>query len=254
MLLVYDGTFEGYLSVVFEVYKRKLEPTEITAKEHFQHTMFTSKEEITTDFDHAERVWKGLQQKLKPELNQIPYSAWLSGEKGIEMALLEYIRQAFILPLSVEGNFGDANILTVRKAARRVMREAMRVLQFVRFQCTLDGIYFSAISPEYDVLPLTIKQLQNRFADQNWVVYDLKRDYGFYYNKKTSEEITLADKSFSRSTGAMPANLLQEEEGFYQQAWMGYCKSTTIRERLNPKLQRQHMPKRFWKYLTEKKR
>jgi len=253
MILVYDGTFEGYLSVIFEVYSRKLEPINIASEKNLQETMFVEKEFISTDTANADRVWKGLQHKLKTELNQLPYSAWLSGEKGIEMALLHFIRLAFASPMPIEGNFGDPDVLTVRKAARRVMKEAMHMLQFIRFQRTLDDIYFSAISPDYDVMPMTLRHLKERFADQQWVVYDLKRDYGFFYNKDTVEEITLNEKSFSTVNGEVPLNLLQEDEAFYQTAWKGYCKNITIRERLNLKLQKQHMPKRYWKFLPEKR-
>jgi probable DNA metabolism protein len=142
MILVYDGTFEGYLSVIFEVYNRKLQPINIASEKNLQETMFVEKEFITTETAHADRVWRGLQQKLKTELNQLPYSAWLSCEPGIEMALLQFIRLAFASPIHIEGNYGDPDVLTVRKAARRVMKEAMRMLQFIRFQRTLDDIYF----------------------------------------------------------------------------------------------------------------
>jgi len=253
MILVYDGTFEGYLTVVFECYSRKLEPMNIASEKNLQETMFVEKEFIHTNVAHSDRVWKGLQQKLSAELNQLPYSAWLSNETGIEMALLHFIRMAFASPVPIESNFGDMDVLMVRKAARRVMKEAMRMLQFIRFQQTLDDIYFSAISPDYDVMPMTLKHLKERFADQLWVVYDLKRDYGFFYNRETIEEITLNEKSFNTKNGEVPLNMLQEDEAFYQTAWKGYCKNITIRERLNLKLQKQHMPKRYWKFLPEKK-
>ncbi|MDR1181486.1 MAG: DUF4130 domain-containing protein, partial [Bacteroidales bacterium] len=46
--------------------------------------------------------------------------------------------------------------------------------------------------------------------------------------------------------------LLAEEECYFQATWKQYLQSISIKERKNPNLQRQHMPKRFWKYLTEK--
>jgi len=253
MILVYDGTFEGFLSVVFECYSRKLRPTNICSEKNLQETMFIEKEFIDTNTAHSDRVWKGLQQKLSTAMNQLPYSAFLSGEEGIEMALLQFIRMAFASPVPIEGNVGDMDVLMIRKAARKVMKEAMRMLEFIRFQRTLDDIYFSPISPDYDVMPMTLKHLKDRFADQLWLVYDLKRDYGFFYNKQIIEEVTLNEKSFNTKNGAVPLNLLQEDEALYQTAWKGYCKNITIRERLNLKLQKQHMPKRYWKFLPEKR-
>ena len=253
MILVYDGTFEGFLTVVFECYSRKLEPTNICPEKNLQELLFIGKEHIHTEISHSDRVWRGLQQKLSKELNQLPYSAFLSGEEGIEMALLNFIRKAFTSSIPIEGDFGDMDVLMVRKAARRVMQEAHRMLQFIRFQRTLDDIYFAPISPGYDVIAMTLNHLKERFADQLWLVYDLKRDYGFFYNLQTVEEVTLNEQSFNTINGVVPLNLLQEEETDYQTMWKGYCQNISIRERLNPKLQKQHMPKRYWKFLPEKR-
>ena len=46
--------------------------------------------------------------------------------------------------------------------------------------------------------------------------------------------------------------LMDADEKLFQQMWKTYFKSIAIKERLNPKLHRQHMPARFWKYMPEK--
>ena len=38
----------------------------------------------------------------------------------------------------------------------------------------------------------------------------------------------------------------------FQDLWKSYFKAMTIKERLNPTLQRRCMPRRYWAYLTEK--
>ncbi|MGY0039832.1 DUF4130 domain-containing protein [Pedobacter sp. NJ-S-72] len=47
-------------------------------------------------------------------------------------------------------------------------------------------------------------------------------------------------------------SILSEKEGFYAVLWKDYFKSTNIAARKNTKLHIQHVPKRYWKYLTEK--
>ena len=40
---------------------------------------------------------------------------------------------------------------------------------------------------------------------------------------------------------------------FHGSEYIGeYFKTIAIKERINPKLHRQHLPVRFWKYMTEK--
>jgi probable DNA metabolism protein len=253
MLFLYDNTFEGFLSVIFECYSRKIEPVNICPEKNHQEILFIHKEKIITDLLHADRVWKGLQKKLTPDTCQLPYTAFLSGETGIEMALYRFIKLVFASPVPITSDYGNPDVLMVRKAARKVMLEAMRMVQFIRFQLTLDDIYFAPVNPAYDVLPMILQQFKSRFADQVWLIYDLRRDYGFFYDHQTIEEVTLSEKSFSAANGNMPSGLLQEDEAVYQRMWNDYCQSITIRERLNLKLQKQHMPKRYWKFLPEKK-
>jgi probable DNA metabolism protein len=252
MVLLYDGTFEGFLSVVFECYAHKIAPDDICSEEQFQGRLFAEKRFVPSNPEHSTRVWKGWQKKISNELNQLPFLAFLSGEPGIEMKLFHFAKVAFASPVPVEGNYSDPIILDIRKASRRVTQEAMRMLQFVRFQLTLDGIYFSGMRPRYDVLPMTLKHFKDRFADQHWLLYDLKRDYGFYYNLETVDEITLDAKMFNLQTGQAHHNVLQENEEAYQSLWNNYCQNITIRERLNHKCQKNHMPKRYWKFLPEK--
>ena len=45
---------------------------------------------------------------------------------------------------------------------------------------------------------------------------------------------------------------MAEDEQLFQQLWRTYFKTIAIKERINPKLHRQNLPVRFWKYLTEK--
>ncbi len=53
-------------------------------------------------------------------------------------------------------------------------------------------------------------------------------------------------------TGQLPEDMMDGEEKLFQQLWRTYFKSVAIQERLNPRKQRNDMPVRYWKYLTEK--
>ena len=250
--LTYDGSFEGFLTVVFECYSRKISPIDIGKTKAFQEKIFVQKEFIATAPEKAERVWKALQNKLHKRNKELPLFAFLSEAPGIEIMLYRFVRRIFDTKFSIETDFGDPDVLELKKLEKKVMREAMRVLQFVRFQKTQDDIFFSGIEPQYDVLPFSIKHFTNRFADQRWLVYDLKRDYGIYYDLKETHEVALTEKSFNSSNGKIAENLLQEGETTYQALWKDYFDHINITERKNLKLQRQHMPQRFWKFLPEK--
>ena len=180
----------------------------------------------------------------------IPY-VWLSELPGSDELIFRYIRKTIDSKHSIELNFTDDDVLQMQKLAQKVGRERMRLIELVRFQKAADDIFFAPVSPDHNSLPLTLDHFKDRFADQKWVIYDTKRNYGYYYDLKTVTEMTL-DSTGLFPEGKLDENLMAEDEKLYQELWKGYFKSMTIKERINLKLQRQHLPKRYWKYLTEK--
>lgn len=150
-----------------------------------------------------------------------------------------------------ETNFSHPDVLGLRQTAFKISREKEHMLQFVRFQKTVDGVYFAAVNPIYNVVPLVLDHFADRFADQKWVIYDLNRGFGFYYDLDSLREIDFFKPVDSR-TGRLSEAELAEGETLLQEAWQAYFSAVSIPERANPRLQRQYMPKRFWPYLTEK--
>ena len=177
---------------------------------------------------------------------------WLSELPEADMLLFRYIRKAIDAPRTIELNFGDPDVLEVSKVWKKVTNERLRVIQFLRFQKAADGTFFAAVKPVYNVLPLTLPHLKDRFADQCWLLYDLKREYGYYYDLKEATEVRFEEKEAHLLSGLLGEELMDADEKLFQQMWKTYFKSIAIKERLNPKLHRQHMPARFWKYMPEK--
>lgn len=251
LVFFYDRTFEGLLTAVFDAYNRKSFPDRILGKGDMP-PMFTEEEyDVITQEDRATRVWSGLEKKMsKGALNMLTY-VWLSEEEGSDELLFRYIRKTIDSKISIETNFADDDVLKMHKLARKVSHEELYLKQFVRFQKAADDIFFAPVSPKHNALPLVIVHFRDRFSDQKWVIYDIKRRYGYYYDLHTMVEMTL-DNDEHLLSGKLDEKMMAEDEKLFQELWKGYFKSMTIKERINLKLQRQHMPKRFWKYLTEK--
>lgn len=252
IIYTYDGTFEGFLTCVFECYNRKEFPVDIFSRVGEQRHLFAEKRDVTTVSDKAERVWKGAQKKLSTKNKQLPFYAFLSEDQGIEMRIYRFFRRLFSGNFNIETDYGDSDVLYLTQTTQKVKKEAMRMMQFVRFQHTKEGMYFCGIEPHFDVIPLVVKHFQKRFSDQKWLLYDLKRNYGVLYQKEKVTEVVITNKQFNRINGQVKENILEEGEDFYQTLWKSYFTHINIKERKNLKLQRQHMPRRFWKYLPEK--
>jgi probable DNA metabolism protein len=248
---LYDSTFEGFLTCVFDAYNRKELPDRIVDEQE-AIPLFTDTHEVITDAGKAERVVRGLEKKIsKPALNML-FICYLSELKDIELCLFRYIRKTFASAVSIEVNFADDDVLFLSRIYKKVQNEMTHVKQFVRFQKTADGMYFAVIDPLYNVLPLCSDFFEDRYADQQWIIYDSRRNYGLFYDLKKTEWVRFDHPVPSLQTGKLSPEQQDDYEKAFQDLWKDYLKAITIQERKNLKLQRQFMPKRFWKYLTEK--
>jgi probable DNA metabolism protein len=247
----YDKTFEGLLTAIFDAYSRKSFPERLLGEDELLPLFAGEVYTVVSSPEKSVRVWNALEKKLTKGVCGMLMHVWLSELPASDELLFRYMRKAFDAPSSIATNFADDDVLQVKKIAQKVGREREHILQFVRFQKAADDIYFAPVSPIYNVLPLTMNYFTDRFADQQWLIYDLKRRYGYYYDLKTALEVTLENDEYLLS-GKLDEAMMAEDEKLFQQMWKEYTRALTIQERLNPKLQRQHMPRRFWKYMPEK--
>ena len=147
-------------------------------------------------------------------------------------------------------------MLEVTNIARKVLHEQLRMKQFMRFQKAKDGTYLAVVSPDHNVLPLITDHFADRFNDQPWLIYDAHRHYGYYYEGKGRPvHITFQNEEavpFSLADGKLREEVLSSDDRLLQDLWRTYFKAICIRERINPRKQLNDMPRRYWKYMTEK--
>ena len=268
---VFDGSLDGLLTAVFDSFFLKQQPEYLLAEGEQQPLFADEPHVVHTDSEKAERVWKGLEKNLSPDGLHMITISWLSEERTLNQPLFNFICKVFrsrsrnqvhgsgmnhASPLdSLERNASDPDVLEVRNSCRRVIHEQLRMKQFIRFQKAKDGTYLAVVSPDHNVLPLIIDHFQDRFNDQSWLIYDAKRHYGYYYDGKAVIRVTFEDEAsvpFNLENGKMDEAVLSENDKIFQDLWRTYFKAICIKERMNPRKQLSDMPRRYWKYMTEK--
>lgn len=224
IIFVYDKTFEGLLTAVFDAYSRRTFPDLLVTEGEPFPLFYDEAIRIYTDGRKAERVWKGLEKKIsKSPLSGLTVT-WLSELPEVDLLLFRYIRKAIDAPATIEFNLGDPDILETAKIWKKVNNERLRVMQFFRFQKAADGTYFAAIAPIYNVLPLVLPYAQDRFADQQWLIYDLKREYGYYYDLNDTIEVRFEEKDSHLLTGLLSEDIMDKDEKLFQSMWKEYFK------------------------------
>ncbi len=251
-ILLYDKTFEGFLTAVFEVFEFKYQDVQIVHSGIFQNSFFADPITIVTDAQKSDRVLKRLEKQFgKSGIQDILY-VFLSEDDSREIILLQTIFYAIERSdQNILKDFSHSAVMQVAKLVKSVNRERHRMKAFIRFELLKDGIYFAEIFPDYDVLTLIITHFKNRYQDQKWLIYDSKRGYGVYYDLESIEIISFDDDS--NFAIRRKSDHFDDKEISYQKLWIEYFDHTNIKERKNTKLHVQHVPKRYWKYLTEKK-
>jgi len=253
MTYVYDGTFDGFLSVIFEVYASKRKPEQIVHEQLWQPGFFETPVQIVTDAAKSERVWKGIAERSNKHITRMIYLAFASELSGVEMTLYGYLEKLFAdTTRTFHKNMLDEHSFELYQASRKVSFEIHRFQGFVRFQETSDGLFFAAIEPDHDILSLLAPHFVRRFGSQPWVIYDQRRDKGIFYKKPEMLEITLSDKQLNTITGDILDHIQSEDEALYRSLWKAYYKAINIPERKNTRLMLRLLPRRYWKYLPEK--
>lgn len=248
----YDGTFPGLLTVIFQSYSTKQWPDAIINPRE-TGVLFGETVYVQTDESKASRVWEGIKKYGGLLTCEQLFHAFLSLDENVELIILDYCKELFSQKVCIATNFANQSVLKVSQLEKKVLREAEHTLMFLRFEKATDGTWFAPVSPKYDILPLITGHFRSRFADQPWLIYDTKRSYGFYFDTKKLEQIEIDNPAFNVISGQLNTNATHPDEDQWQEMWKTYFKQIAIRERTNLRCQQNLMPKRFWKYLTEKK-
>jgi probable DNA metabolism protein len=246
-IYVYDGTFEGLLTTIFEIYESKRLPEAIQPHDRKSPQLFAEVTDVFTDVKKANRVAKKL-EAIDKSLFKNLFRVYLSEHNERELLIYRIVRLMLEDSSRAKSDFRHPDILRMKQILKEISREVHRMHAFVRFQRLADDIWFSAVEPDFDVMPLIGSHFRKRYADQKWLIYDLRRGYGIYYDLQKTDFVELDAKNL----GSLSEDLLHDEEKDYQALWKEYFDSVNIKARRNMKLHIRHVPKRYWKHLFEK--
>jgi probable DNA metabolism protein len=253
MTYIYDGTFDGFLTAVFEIYASKQKPLQIVSHLQWEPSIFDENRFINSDIHKSARVWKGIIKRSNMRVANMFYLSFASEIKGMENEMFQYLEKLFTDETGCYyQNLLDQNSFTLYRAARKVSYEIERFKGFVRFQETADGMFVSVIGPDHNIVNLLAPHFAKRYPDKSWIIYDNKRDKGVYFDTKEIIEMTLTDKKFNELTGELNNNIKSETEDYYHQLWKTFYKSIDIKERKNTRLLLHWLPRRYWKYMPER--
>jgi probable DNA metabolism protein len=130
------------------------------------------------------------------------------------------------------------------KTAYRAGREIDRLKGLLRFTQNRDGVFIARCAPDYDILSAFAEHFTGRFGEADWAIVDEKRNKVLMRQKKQAARLTRFDPNHPWFTDKGAGDP-------WEDLWKNYHTAVNNKTRANPKLQRQFMPNRYWKYLPE---
>lgn len=249
-ILICPDSLEGIFTGIYDGWKLGNEgfEVELSMGRPGQAQLFCHYQTVDADPEKAEKVAGTIKRRLGPETyEQLCYAA-CSAEDDKGTCMYYALREA----LSGGGgarcvleNLKNPYILKIARMRQTVWHEMHRFLGFVRFREIQNGILFSEIGPDNPILPLLGPHFADRLPRENWMIYDEKRRDALVHP---------AGKScYIRRQALLEADRLQglQKDEVYASLWKEFCQSISVSERENPRAQRQNLPHKYRKYLTE---
>jgi probable DNA metabolism protein len=151
---------------------------------------------------------------------------------------------------------GDDAVAAVLAAAFKTKREIHRLAGMLRFTpvgeaSQKDDVYIAYCAPDHFVLPPLAQHFFLRFGPSPWAIIDEKRALVLY---ALNGDVGLKDAQACGLPNVSPETSDSAAPEFWESLWRQYHKDVNNESRQNPGLQRQFMPKRYWKYLPEMKK
>lgn len=240
MILLYDGTFEGFLSLVYEVYYKKLKPTKIY-KTLPNEILFEEILEINSSKESGIKVLNAIKTKFPKEILEKILNIFMCDSKEFEMALLEYIVIGFKDSKQLY-NINNSCVFYLNNLEKELFRVTHKLTGFIRFEELEDKTLYAKIESKFNIVYFLGRHFLKRFNNQNFIIHDINRKLAFVkiQNDFSVQEVAFFDEP----------NYSSNEEKF-QKLWKSFFSGVTINERTNLKLQTQMVPLLYRTYMSE---
>lgn len=240
MVLLYDGSFEGFLSLVYEVYYEKLSVDSIV-KELPKTLLFERFHEVFTDETKAKKVLEAITKHFTKDQQRTICNIFLCDSREHEMSLLEYIRIGFKNSKELH-NITNANFFYIQNLEKELLSLVHKMYGFTRFEELEDGTLYAKIETKFNIVPFLGDYFAKRLGNIPFIIHDVKRSLAFIKNDDMRE---------IRSIASFDAPTYSDDEEKFKALWKTFFKSAAIESRYNPKLQKSWVPLLYRTYMSE---
>lgn len=240
MILVYDKTFEGFLTLVYNVYYEKLQPKKIVTK--YPNTLLLEDIlEIKTDEEKSLKVLEAMKKKFPKKCFELILNIFMCDTKEFELNLLRYIILGF-KDSNELFNINKKEVFFLQNLEKELFRHVHKMTGFARFEELEDGTLYAKIETKFNIVYFLGKHFFKRLNNQNYIIHDINRKLAFI---KSSDFLGV------QNVASFEEPKLSQDEQKFKKLWTTFFEAVAIQTRENKKCQQNFVPLLYRTYMTE---
>ncbi|WP_417885829.1 hypothetical protein [Zunongwangia sp.] len=119
VILIYDGTFNGFLTTIFDIYEERISDFIIIPQGTDQNVLFAEKKLIYTDQVKSKRVLNGIKKYGTKKTIFYLYRVWLSEITGVEQLLYRFCKYLFEEKKDISTDYSNPSILKIAQIEKK---------------------------------------------------------------------------------------------------------------------------------------
>lgn len=244
---VCEDTFDGVLCAVYDAWASGLghANVHVQIEADMEYQMFCEYRTVPTDSEKAEKVIRSVRRKISEEAYQMIYESYLSCENDRADMVYRFLVDGFRYGSGITRMLNLDSVFQVFSLCRYIRNEAHKMKEFVRFEELDTGILFSSVHPKNNAIYLVAPHFADRLPDENWIIYDRNRRLAAVHEAGKGWLMVKTDTPLDQTL-----KRAREEKG-YQDLWKVFFKTIAIKERINPRCQRNFLPLHYRDVMTE---
>lgn len=247
--LICEDSLEGVFTGIYQAYLQKLprEQVHLCIGQEDEYRLFATYKDCPPDEELAAKVARTIMSKFGQEGYLAICRALASPEPDKGEAVYRMVEKGLSMknPSQVMGNLKDPYIHRVFTLARATANEAHYHVEFIRFRELENGILYAPIGPRNNLITFVVPHFADRLPLENFVIHDEIR--GIYAMHPAKREWYLV----YGEAGKEQNHIFSEGEKRYSELFEHFFHTIAIEARKNLKLQRNMLPLRYRKYMTE---
>lgn len=245
-----EDNVEGIFSAIYLAYEQKKGHKNNAIhinQPGFNRQLFCDYISVETDYEKATKVARTIRRDVSEQAYEFLRKVSVSHREDRADAMYRFVIEALHIGCDALRHLTAPHMQILCEIERGINNEVCHWIEFLRFQELENGILFGRINPKSAILPYMSEHFTDRFWSESWVIADTVHHTLLIHKKKyptiyaNMDEVDVDELKLEHS----------EEEIMMQELWKMFVDTIAIKERINPKLQRQLLPLHFRKYMKE---